>query len=553
MATSLAEYNQCNPTAPIANRDDSEVDPEVIALAEEFCRDPYLFGRRNEFVQSLGVIGEGKNIALYFTVLTSCKIIGLNGESHALAMKNSGNMGGGKSHALSKCLLLIPKTDYVLMTAASQKAFFNFGENDLRHKALIMAEGLQLEASNGKDTDLIYAVRSLLSEGEINYSFTSINSQGKKGTVTIRIKGPTAVLTTTIQWRLEAQLEDRMITIRPNTSTEQTAHILDMSAKRASGEVGIVDDKIIKAWQHFHKSLEPAEVVIPYAKMISDYVSRSGDLPITARRSFNRFLAIVATICITYQYQRRSDENNRLVAEWSDYSIAYQLGAGIFLDSIGVKTLNDTRMELIADRGPIQMKEVAKLENVTVPRISQWAESRIEKGYLTWCDINGDIFPDQQALRSAKSAGKAYLKFLHSPGLPSPYQLTGDPEWKVGGRLYDQYDLHLDPVIVEPEDCDEPQAPIKDCVLDTLGDIEPEVKVQSEPVIAPKVSSGLLKFDDVEPLAVKPEAAGVNRPIIDPDYIKVFKYEPPPPVPKDDDSEDQDDDLYNEFSNILKR
>ena len=74
----------------------------------------------------------------------------------------------------------------------------------------------------------------------------------------------------------------------------------------------------------------------------------------------------------------------------------------------------------------------------------------MKEGILTWCDENGDPLVDEKILKRAKRTGNAYLKIVdnYNPsaitGLPTPYELTGDPEWNVGGKMLKLYDLELD-------------------------------------------------------------------------------------------------------------
>ncbi|MEE8430338.1 MAG: hypothetical protein V3S16_03740, partial [Candidatus Desulfatibia sp.] len=63
---------------------------------------------------------------------------------------------------------------------------------------------------------------------------------------------------------------------------------------------------------------------------------------------------------------------------------------------------------------------------------------------LCWCDKKGLEFSDDQALEKAKRSGKAYVRVSRPNSLPTPYQLTKDPKWDVGGEYYQMYDLELE-------------------------------------------------------------------------------------------------------------
>ena len=69
---------------------------------------------------------------------------------------------------------------------------------------------------------------------------------------------------------------------------------------------------------------------------------------------------------------------------------------------------------------------------------------------IEWCDENGYHFVDDKSLKKAKHQGTAYLKATETyqnetvKGLPTPFDLTGDPRWNEGGDLLELYDLELE-------------------------------------------------------------------------------------------------------------
>jgi hypothetical protein len=86
--------------------------------------------------------------------------------------------------------------------------------------------------------------------------------------------------------------------------------------------------------------------------------------------------------------------------------------------------------------------------------ISQWVKPLIKKGVLSWCDEGGVNFEEEKLLGKAKRSGKAFLYVAGGKSLPTPFQLTGDPEWDRGGTMYEAYDLHLDYVVGDLVDTD---------------------------------------------------------------------------------------------------
>jgi len=107
---------------------------------------------------------------------------------------------------------------------------------------------------------------------------------------------------------LGIQLEDRMITIHPNTTAEQTRDIISRTAEMASGNGDGIDQKTLDAWKLFYESLESVPVVIPYARDIAEFINRTGSLPISSRHAFKRVLATIKTIALILQKQRSRND-----------------------------------------------------------------------------------------------------------------------------------------------------------------------------------------------------------------------------------------------------
>ena len=419
------------------------IDPEIKQMSEQIASDPQFFKNRIEMVNKLGVIGERRNIGTYMVVIDSSLLpMGTSG-SEALAAKNSGPQGSGKSHPLFTTLKLYPKSAYYLITSGSAKSLYNLNDG-LKHKALILTEALQLQSGRQGDNELAYSIRTLVSEGHLKYQYTGFIDK-KKVTIVQELKGPTSLLTTTIHGKLEGQLDDRMITIHPNTTAEQTRDIISRTAEMASGSGDPVDKKTLDAWKLFYESLEPVPVVIPYANDIAEFINRNGSLPIASRRAFKRVLATIKTIALIHQRQRSRDEMGRVVADYADYFIAYQLVGDAFRESLGeVQRYTDKRMRLIEEFGVITPRALSKKEGVSTATISQWLKPLIEKGVLNWCDEKGHGFMSVPDLEKAKRSGRAYLTVVGGRFLPTVFELTGDPGWDKDGELYLVYDLHLD-------------------------------------------------------------------------------------------------------------
>ena len=100
-------------------------------------------------------------------------------------------------------------------------------------------------------------------------------------------------------------------------------------------------------------------------------------------------------------------------------------------------------------------KDLSKIASVTAAAISQWLKPFTNKGILTWCDEEGQEFPDVKLLEKAKKSGKAFIRVANYNCLPNPFELTGNPDWDIEGELYRQYDLGFESTDTDVLDLDE--------------------------------------------------------------------------------------------------
>jgi hypothetical protein len=482
-----AEYEDVKQTAVAhkAKKEQPAVDPAIQAGAEAIAKDPALIRKRIDVINCLGVVGERNVIAMYCLAIDSRLLPEDTASPNALALKNAGHHGSGKSFSLKKCLDLYPAHTFYFITSGSAKSLYYLQEG-LKHRALIVAEGFQFQTNNATDSEFVYVVRSLLSEGRVSYQVPQKDEDGKFITVEKRLDGPTSFITTTIIDKLEPQLEDRLFTIHPDESMEQTRAIMTMTAKIKEGSFEGVDKTTLDAWKRFHGMMKPVDVVIPFAGQISAYLQRKERLPIATRRAFNRVMAIIQTSVCAYQFQRTRDGKDRLIAEMSDYWMSLQIVREAFRETLGHQSKDAAqRITFIRDNGPVQYGTLIAEWGVSKSALTGWVRGRLYDGVLAWCDENGAEFPDEAALKKAKHSGKAYLKINDAyqaddvTGLPTPFELTGDPRWGEGGDLYLLYDLALDRKQIEensaPDAAIEPEFPDEDEDVDTEeGEAEKE-------------------------------------------------------------------------------
>jgi hypothetical protein len=135
----------------------------------------------------------------------------------------------------------------------------------------------------------------------------------------------------------------------------------------------------------------------------------------------------------------------RVIADYADYAMAYQLIGDSFRESIGEdQRYTDKRIRLIEKEGPITPRALSEKTGVSTAAISQWLKPLIEKRVLRWCDERGLGFKDVAELERAKRSGKAYLTVSERCCLPTVCQLTGDSRWDLGGEYWQLYDLGIE-------------------------------------------------------------------------------------------------------------
>ena len=128
-------------------------------------------------------------------------------------------------------------------------------------------------------------------------------------------------------------------------------------------------------WQVFHDSLEVLDVVIPFALDIQAFFVKDGELQVSARRAFKRVLTSIKTISLLHQKQRERDNQGRVIADISDYALAYQLIDKAFRESLGGGKYTDRRIQVVDKLSPVAPRNLAKLEDVSGAAITSWSKN----------------------------------------------------------------------------------------------------------------------------------------------------------------------------------
>jgi hypothetical protein len=267
---------------------------------------------------------------------------------------------------------------YWFFLSMSERTLF-YTEEPLAHRHIILSEA----AGIGDFQE--YVIRTLLSEGFLEYEFVEKTSEGLRPR-RIRKDGPTGFITTTTRDRLNTENETRYLSITVTDTREQTRRVFRALAEERAEE----PDR--GRWHALQTWLDGAEhhVSIPYAGSLAE---RMGDVAVRLRRDFSVVLSLIKAHAVLHQASRERDTEGRVVATLADYARVRELVSGLISEGVEAtvpKTVRET---------------VEAVENV----IEGWG-----KDYATNKAVAEELEIDKAAaLRRARAAiGRGYLKNL---------------------------------------------------------------------------------------------------------------------------------------------
>lgn len=290
------------------------ITPEAREAARELSEDPALLHRAIRTIGELGVVGEEENRGLLYLAFLSART------EAPISVLVKGRSSSGKSFLVKQTLALIPPRGYYELSSMSAKALV-YADVDFRHRHLVLYEedGLSSE-------EVLYLVRTLLSEGQIRYLTVEKTPQGRMAAREIVRPGPTGLITTLTKGLTKEDNETRTFSLYMNDTKGHTLRVVQALAEReARGALPEVDPA---PWHALYEALPQKEVVVPFAPAIARLLEAQ-DLPedlTRLRRDFGRFLTLVKVVALLH-HARREAREGRLVATLEDYALAYHLAA----------------------------------------------------------------------------------------------------------------------------------------------------------------------------------------------------------------------------------
>jgi hypothetical protein len=265
------------------------------AAAEDFLKSKNLLQTTNDMIGKSGVVGEVDNRLIMYLIFVNRK------RAKSLHIISFGSSGAGKSHLQEKVAELIPEEDKIESTSLTSNALYYYGVHDLQHKLLL------IEDMDGA-SEILYALRELMSKSRITKIYPKKDDKGMTKTVEITVNGPVTVAGCTTQEKIYEDNANRSFLIYINESLEQDEKIMEYQRKKSAGTIDIEAEKNIKQLlQNTQRILQPITVINPYAEQLK--------IPYEVfkpRRSNSHYLQFIEAVTFYHQYQREQkvDENS---------------------------------------------------------------------------------------------------------------------------------------------------------------------------------------------------------------------------------------------------
>jgi energy-coupling factor transporter ATP-binding protein EcfA2 len=305
----------------------------------DFLSQPDLIANIDKQIEKTGVVGEENMRKLLFVIASTYK---MNTPLHALVQ---GSSGSGKSHLINTIGQCLPPEDVLSMTRVTSKSFYHYNKNELMNKLILIQD------YNGLDEEAQYAFRELQSAGNISSSTTYKDRTGNIVSCVKNVRSHFASLLATTKAEVYYDNMSRSLIIGMDESEAQTLKIIDYQNKRLAGLIDTKEEQKAKEFlQNCMRCIKSYEVVNTYADKIT--------LPLEAkmhRRLNSHYQAFVKQITILHQYQRKKDEQGRLIAEPEDLKIA----CDILFDAIMLKVDDlDSSLRQFFDRMKTYIKNL---------------------------------------------------------------------------------------------------------------------------------------------------------------------------------------------------
>jgi hypothetical protein len=322
----------------VAERAERERTAELERLYEAvktIAESPTLLVDMEKMVHRLGVIEEGTSIRGTYLSATSRLMRG-----QVISYLRRGASSSGKNYLIGKTLDLFPSECIVRMSASSEKALAYMGDGPedrdaLKHKILLIPEAASLaRKANGDEPGTANMLRTLLSEGRLDYPVVILERGGGTRTIHIVRDGPICAILTSARDNIEDELMNRLLCADADETLSLTRRVVsrawigDPVFQPPSG-AEIAQWIEFQNWLAVTMPLDGYEAVIPFAwavdKAHDELIVRDQNAgALRARRDVGAFVAAVGVSAVLHKAQREVRSNGAIVATFDDYRHAHE-------------------------------------------------------------------------------------------------------------------------------------------------------------------------------------------------------------------------------------
>ncbi len=225
-----------------------------------FLSNPKLIEEIDQDYTRLGYVRERKNKILLYLIMTSRLI---DNPLHGILISRS---GAGKSLLVEITENLCPPEDVESISDLSAQALYYYGQNDLKHKFIVIGEK---EGSQGAE----YPLRELITRRSITKAIPMKDPvSGEIKTVTIKVNGPISLAETTTSSNVNPENLNRCFVLSIDESEEQTRliHQLQRRNYTLNGFLQRREEaKILEKHVYAQRLLKPILVFNPYAEALT--------------------------------------------------------------------------------------------------------------------------------------------------------------------------------------------------------------------------------------------------------------------------------------------
>jgi len=345
--------------------------------ATDLLKSPNLLEKTNELVGKSGIIGEVDNRLLMYLIFTSRK------RDQPLHIISLGSSGTGKTHLQESVANLIPEEDKIEITTLSENAFYYFGQQELKHK-LILIEDL-----DGAENAL-YPLRELQSKKRISKTVAHKNTKGETRSINLVVEGPVSVAGCTTKESIYEDNSNRSFLIYLDESAAQDQKIMDYQRRASAGKLDRTNEyHVQELLKNSQRLLQPITVVNPYAELL--HIPQEVFKP---RRTNAHYLQFIEAVTFYHQKQREQKVDSQTGAVYIETTLEDIENANRLLKTILIRKSDDLtgacrnhfeKLKLYLLGSKVKQftnSDISRLFRISLTTIKRYHLDLVNNGYL---------------------------------------------------------------------------------------------------------------------------------------------------------------------------